>query len=71
MEQQNLRELLALKLKLMRVRRKKLAFLALLELENPARAYPRNLLRKHSSLGEFSILVSELNSEPQDFFIFK
>ena len=50
MEQQlNLRELLSWKPQLMRLRRKKLLYLAL---ANPRRVYQRTILRKRSSMGE-------------------
>ena len=64
-QQQKLRELFCLKLQLMRLRRKKLLYLAL---ANPRRVYQRTILRKRSSMGEFSVFLSELNSEPQNFF---
>ena len=63
--QQKLRELLCLKLKLMRLRRKRLLLSAL---QKPRRIYQRNILQKRPAVGEFSTLVSDLKSEPKDFF---
>ena len=63
--QQKLRELLCLKLKLMRLRRKRLLLSAL---QKSRRIYQRNILQKRPAVGEFSILVSDLESEPKDFF---
>ena len=62
--QQKLRELLCLKLKLMRLRRKRLLLSAL---QKPRRIYQRNILQKRPAVGEFSTLVSDLKSEPKDF----
>ena len=63
--QQKLRELLCLKLKLMRLRRKRLLLSAL---QKPRRICQRNILQKRPAVGEFSTLVSDLKSEPKDFF---
>ena len=63
--QQKLRELLCLKLKLMRLRRKRLLLSAL---QKPRRIYQRNILQKRPAVGEFSSLVSDLKSKPKDFF---
>ena len=64
-EQQQLRELLRLKLKRMRLRRK---WPLLSALQKPRRIYQRNILQKQPAVGEFSTLVSDLTSEPKDFF---
>ena len=62
---QKLRELLCLKLKLMRLRRKRLLLSAS---QKPRRIHQRNILQKRPAVGEFSTLVSDLKSEPKDFF---
>lgn len=62
---QRLREVLSLKLRLMRIRRKKVLLSSML---TSRRFYQRNILRKRSSLGEFATLVAELNYEEKDFF---
>ena len=58
-------QLLRLKVKLMRLRRKRLLLSAL---QKPRRIYQRNILQKRPAVGEFSTLVSDLKSEPKDFF---
>ena len=63
--QQKLRELLCLKWKLMRLRRKRLL---LSVLQKPRRIYQRSVLQRRPAVGQFSTPVSDLKSEPKDFF---
>ena len=51
----------------MRLRRKRLLLSAL---QKPRRIYQRNILQKRPAVGEFSTLVSDLKSEPKDFFTY-